>query len=104
MTSQQKESFTSVTPKASNAFTERGSVQTQKINFFSSKNMAVYEANKRVKSPAPRAFQQMTTARKKVQASNVKYEPARRDKEANRNNRKAVKGHTLNVSKMPDAV
>ena len=66
--------------------------------------MAVYEASKRVKSPAPRAIQQMTTARKKVQAANVKYEPARRDKEATRNNRKVIKGHTLNISKMPDAV
>ena len=76
-------------------FTERGSVQIHKINFFESKNSIAYNKS-RGKSPGPKNM----TARKKVQASNVKYEPAPR-----RSSRKPdIKQHTFNNSKMPESV
>ena len=75
-------------------FTERSSVQIHKLNFFESKNSIAY--SKRGKSPAPK----QVTARKKVQPSNVKYEPGTR-----RTSRKPnLKGHTVNMSKVPDSV
>jgi hypothetical protein len=49
-----RDSFVSITPKSINAFTERGSEQVHKTNFFENKNMAKYQQNanaSRNKSP-----------------------------------------------------